>query len=198
MRGVAVNKKVPVEYVVALKLLSSHPRPVSESELMRSTRETYEQLLEEFSIEPSISLCRRPLDDRVPEVVEVLDVWVTSRAVERFQSGERSVLYRILSKEFLESVVSCDERVCDLSSVREFLDLSAQRSKKCERVVTDFFGQPLSVGDRIAFVSKRLHCLQMGRVKEFTDKRVRVCWTTDGRESTYLTRPEFVVKRNER
>lgn len=61
----------------------------------------------------------------------------------------------------------------------------------------DFFGQPLEIGDEVAFERPHYRKIVMGKIVAFTPKQVRLLWfnNTCGAEDNFLTYPNTVIKK---
>ncbi len=60
----------------------------------------------------------------------------------------------------------------------------------------DFFGNDLKVGDEVAFCEPGYRNLITGKILNFTPQKVRVQYfAMDKRNTTYLSEPNFLVKK---
>lgn len=68
--------------------------------------------------------------------------------------------------------------------------MPAKGQKKEKEPLLDMLNRPLSIGDAVAFRHSRFKMLECGRVIGFTNRMVRIGWTVNGHESSYLVRTE--------
>lgn len=57
----------------------------------------------------------------------------------------------------------------------------------------DIIGREMQVGDAVAFRHSSYKTMEMGRISRFTNKKILIKWTINGREQQHYAYPEDCV-----
>jgi hypothetical protein len=67
--------------------------------------------------------------------------------------------------------------------------------------MNDFFGQPLNIGDEVAFMTPRYRCMVIGKIVSFSPQTMLIEWNNtvnygpQGRIQTFRATPDQVIKK---